>query len=162
HREERPLPRRLAAPGDLERHHRTGEERQGGDRGWALRGDQGAARWLLPGRVQGPGRSAGDCQADSVGALGLDRGAPAGADFRSGENRAGKVNVGELYKRDYGRILASLIRLVGDFELAEDALHEAFAIAVEEWPAGPPQNPVSWLISTARHKALDQLRHRAI
>jgi len=73
------------------------------------------------------------------------------------------VNVGELHRREYGRILASLIRLVGDFDLAEDALQEAFAAALAQWPAqGPPQNPVNWLISTARHKATDQLRRRAL
>ena len=73
------------------------------------------------------------------------------------------MNVGELYKRDYGRILASLIRLVGDFDLAEESLHEAFAIALAEWPSsGPPRNPASWLISTARFKAIDQLRRRAM
>jgi RNA polymerase sigma-70 factor (ECF subfamily) len=73
------------------------------------------------------------------------------------------VNVGELYRREYGRILASLIRLVGDFDLAEESLQEAFAVAISEWPsAGPPGNPVSWLISTARFKAIDQLRRRAL
>jgi RNA polymerase sigma-70 factor (ECF subfamily) len=73
------------------------------------------------------------------------------------------VNVGELHRREYGRILASLIRLLGDLDLAEDALQEAFAIAVAEWSAvGPPANPVSWLISTAWHKAIDQLRRRVL
>jgi RNA polymerase sigma-70 factor, ECF subfamily len=73
------------------------------------------------------------------------------------------VNLGELHRREYGRILASLIRAVKDFDLAEDALQEAFAAALAQWPAqGPPQNPVAWLISTARHKAIDQLRRRAL
>jgi predicted RNA polymerase sigma factor len=65
------------------------------------------------------------------------------------------VNLGELHRREYGRILASLIRAVKDFDLAEDVLQEAFAAALAQWPAqGPPQNPVAWLISTSRHKAL--------
>jgi RNA polymerase sigma-70 factor (ECF subfamily) len=73
------------------------------------------------------------------------------------------VNVGELHQREYGRILASLIRVVRDFDVAEDALQEAFEAAIERWPVeGPPQNPVAWLISTARHKAIDRLRHRAL
>jgi RNA polymerase sigma-70 factor (ECF subfamily) len=73
------------------------------------------------------------------------------------------VNLGELHRREYGRILASLIRAVRDFDLAEDALQEAFKAALAQWPAqGPPQNPVAWLISTARHKAIDQLRRRAL
>ena len=73
------------------------------------------------------------------------------------------MNLGELHRREYGRILASLIRMVRDFDLAEDALQEAFAAALAQWPAqGPPQNPVAWLITTARHKAIDQLRRRAL
>jgi RNA polymerase sigma-70 factor, ECF subfamily len=72
------------------------------------------------------------------------------------------MNLGELHRREYGRILASLIHAVKDFDLAEDALQEAFAAALTQWPAqGPPQNPVAWLIATARHKAIDQLRRRA-
>jgi RNA polymerase sigma-70 factor, ECF subfamily len=74
-----------------------------------------------------------------------------------------EVNLGELHQREYGRILASLIRMVKDFDLAEDTLQEAFAAALAQWPAqGPPQHPVAWLITTARHKAIDQLRRRAL
>jgi RNA polymerase sigma-70 factor, ECF subfamily len=73
------------------------------------------------------------------------------------------VNFGELYRREYGRILATLIRAVGSFDLAEDALQDAFEAALSQWPAkGPPQNPVAWLITTARHKAIDRIRHRAM
>jgi RNA polymerase sigma-70 factor (ECF subfamily) len=73
------------------------------------------------------------------------------------------MTLGALYRREYGRILASLIRVVRDFDLAEDALQEAFAAALAQWPVqGPPQNPVAWLITTARHKAIDQLRRRAL
>jgi RNA polymerase sigma-70 factor (ECF subfamily) len=73
------------------------------------------------------------------------------------------VNFGELYRREYGRILASLIRLVRDFDLAEDALQEASEAALAQWPeAGVPQNPVGWLVATARHKAIDQLRRRKL
>jgi RNA polymerase sigma-70 factor (ECF subfamily) len=74
-----------------------------------------------------------------------------------------EMNLGELHQREYGRILASLIRVVRDFDLAEDALQEAFAAALAQWPAqGPPQHPVAWLLTTARHKAIDQLRRRAL
>jgi RNA polymerase sigma-70 factor (ECF subfamily) len=73
------------------------------------------------------------------------------------------VNLAELHRREYGRILASLIRVVKDFDLAEDALQEAFAAALAQWPTqGTPQNPVAWLIVTARHKAIDQLRRRVL
>ena len=73
------------------------------------------------------------------------------------------MNLGELHRREYGRILATLIRAVGDFDLAEDALQDAFEAALAQWPGeGPPQNPVAWLIATARHKAIDRLRRRAL
>jgi RNA polymerase sigma-70 factor, ECF subfamily len=67
-----------------------------------------------------------------------------------------------LYREEGGRLLATLIRLLRDFELAEEALQEAFAAAVELWPAvGVPRAPRAWLVSTARHKAIDHLRRRA-
>lgn len=67
-----------------------------------------------------------------------------------------------LYRVDSGRILATLIRLLGDFDLAEEAMHEAFAAALGLWPGnGVPDHPRPWLISTARFKAIDALRRRA-
>src|SRR6266571_4087834 len=71
-------------------------------------------------------------------------------------------NIDEIFRTEYGRILATLIRVLGDFDVAEDALQEAFAAALERWPAaGLPTNPVAWLIGTARHKAIDRLRRRS-
>ncbi|HKV73149.1 MAG TPA: RNA polymerase sigma factor [Gemmatimonadales bacterium] len=70
--------------------------------------------------------------------------------------------VEELYRSESRRVLATLIRLLGDFELAEEALHDAFAAAIEKWPgAGIPANPRAWLVSTGRFKAIDGLRRRA-
>lgn len=67
-----------------------------------------------------------------------------------------------LYCQDAGRILATLIRLLGDFDFAEEAMHDAFAAALSLWPTnGIPDNPRPWLISTARFKAIDTLRRRA-
>src|SRR6187401_3208314 len=67
-----------------------------------------------------------------------------------------------LYRAESGRILATLIRLLGDFDLAEDAMHDAFAAALERWPQeGVPANPRAWLVSTGRFKAIDSLRRRA-
>lgn len=67
-----------------------------------------------------------------------------------------------LYREESGRILATLIRLLGDFDLAEDAVHDAFAAALESWPPDAiPANPRAWLISTGRFKAIDALRRRA-
>src|SRR6185503_20095480 len=72
------------------------------------------------------------------------------------------MRIEEIFRAEYGRILATLIRLLGDFDVAEEALQEAFAVAVEQWPvAGTPTNPASWLVSTARHKAIDRIRRRA-
>ena len=64
-----------------------------------------------------------------------------------------------LYREERPRALATLIRLLRDFDLAEEMLQEAFAAALEQWPAGGvPRNPCAWLVSAARHKAIDRLR----
>ncbi len=67
-----------------------------------------------------------------------------------------------VYRADSRHVLATLIRLLGDFDLAEEAMHDAFAAAVEQWPRdGTPDNPRAWLVSTGRFKAIDVLRRRA-
>src|SRR5499425_863330 len=67
-----------------------------------------------------------------------------------------------LYRLESGRILATLVRLLGDLDLAEEAMHEAFAAALAIWPqTGVPDKPRPWLISTARFKAIDGIRRRA-
>src|SRR5579872_1736405 len=67
-----------------------------------------------------------------------------------------------LYRSESGRVLATLVHLLGDLDLAEEAMHEAFAAALESWPeAGIPDKPRPWLISTARFKAIDAMRRRA-
>jgi len=69
--------------------------------------------------------------------------------------------VDEIYRAESRRIFASLVRLVRDFDLAEEALHESFAVAVERWTEdGVPENPRAWLVSTGRFKAIDSLRRR--
>lgn len=68
----------------------------------------------------------------------------------------------DIYQRESRRVLATLIRLLGNFDLAEEALHEAFAAAMRQWPEeGVPENPRAWLVSTGRFKAIDELRRRA-
>ena len=70
--------------------------------------------------------------------------------------------IAALYRAESRRVLATLIRLLGDFDLAEEALQEAFAAAVEQWPReGLPRNPRTWLVSTGRFRAIDALRRRA-
>ena len=81
-----------------------------------------------------------------------------------GEGTADRARqaVDAVYRSDSRRVLATLIRLLGDFDRAEEAMHEAFAAAVEQWEReGVPANPRAWLVSTARFKAIDALRRRA-
>lgn len=71
------------------------------------------------------------------------------------------IQVNLVYQRESRRVLATLIRLLGDFELAEEAMQEAFAAALQQWPEqGVPDNPRAWLVSTGRHKGIDQIRRR--
>jgi RNA polymerase sigma-70 factor (ECF subfamily) len=80
----------------------------------------------------------------------------------NGEAGADRERLDELYRSDSRRVLATLIRLLGDFDLAEEALHEAFLAAAQKWPdEGWPRNPRAWLVSTGRFKAIDGLRKRA-
>ena len=72
------------------------------------------------------------------------------------------AEIDTLYRTQSRRVLATLIRLLGDFELAEEALHDAFIAAVQQWPRdGLPSNPRAWLVSAGRFKAIDGLRQRA-
>src|SRR5690606_25104313 len=72
------------------------------------------------------------------------------------------ATVEAVYRAESRRVLATLIRLLGDFDRAEEALHDAFIAAVEQWPRdGLPANPRAWLVSAGRFKAIDSLRRRA-
>jgi RNA polymerase sigma-70 factor (ECF subfamily) len=71
------------------------------------------------------------------------------------------TDIEAVFRAEAGRALATLIRLVGDFDLAEDALQDAFAAALESWPAGePPSNPRAWLVNVGRNKAIDRVRRQ--
>lgn len=73
------------------------------------------------------------------------------------------ANINEIYRGESRRVLATLIRLLRDFDLAEEALHDAFIAALAQWPVeGVPKNPRAWLVSTGRFKAIDHLRRRAL
>ncbi|MDK2743314.1 MAG: RNA polymerase sigma factor [Nitrospira sp. BO4] len=77
-------------------------------------------------------------------------------------SKRAQARVDEVYRSDSRQVLATLIRLLGDFDAAEEALHEAFAAAMEQWPRdGVPGNPRAWLVSTGRFKAIDGMRRRA-
>src|SRR5512135_2813781 len=78
------------------------------------------------------------------------------------ERERARQTVDAVYRSESRRVLATLIRLLGDFDIAEEALHDAFAAAVEQWPVeGTPANPRAWLVSTGRFKAIDRLRRRS-
>jgi RNA polymerase sigma-70 factor (ECF subfamily) len=97
----------------------------------------------------------------------MSRTAPAKIDIPA-ENRLSYVMVPDasatidaVYRSDWGRIVAALIRLVGDFDVAEEAAQEAFAAAVDQWRvSGIPDSPPAWILQTARHKAIDRIRRR--
>ncbi|MFU8878719.1 MAG: sigma factor, partial [Wenzhouxiangellaceae bacterium] len=73
-----------------------------------------------------------------------------------------EARIGAIYRADSRRIFATLIRLLGDFDLAEDALQDAFAAATRQWREdGIPDNPRAWLVSTARFKAVDRMRRNS-
>ena len=75
---------------------------------------------------------------------------------------AARQAVDAVYRAESRRVLATLIRLLGDFERAEEALHDAFVAAVQQWPVeGVPANPRAWLVSTGRFRAIDAIRRRA-
>ena len=96
--------------------------------------------------------------------MGQHRSAPglAAGDLNAGRiamNEGAAAVVEEIFRREAGRVLATLIRLLGDFDLAEEVQQEAFAAALEQWPLhGAPANPRAWLISTGRNKAIDRIR----
>src|SRR5580765_7055079 len=72
-----------------------------------------------------------------------------------------RAAVDAVYRGDSRRVLATLIRLLGDFDLAEEAMHDAFSVALERWPRdGVPGNPRAWLVSAGRFKAIDGIRRR--
>ncbi len=73
------------------------------------------------------------------------------------------TTIDSLYRSDWGRIVATLIRMFRDFDMAEEAAQEAFAVAVNDWPiTGVPESPRAWIIRTARHKAVDRIRRRVL
>jgi RNA polymerase sigma-70 factor (ECF subfamily) len=94
---------------------------------------------------------------------GAEAGVPASEPLVNGETAERvRESVEAVYRSDSRRVFATLIRLLGDFDLAEEALHEAFTAAVERWPRdGMPTNPRAWLVSAGRFKAIDGLRRRA-
>ena len=72
------------------------------------------------------------------------------------------TEIADTFRREYGRSVATLVRLFGDIDVAEEAVQEAFAIALDRWPVtGRPPNPGGWITTTARNRAIDHLRREA-
>src|SRR6185437_1959277 len=121
------------------------------DDGRAVRGREGDSRRALPARGGRPRSGARAGGADSGGADGR-RG-------RGTSARGALALLEQVFREEWGRVLANLIGFLGDFDLAEEAAQEAFAIAAERWPrTGEPDNPGAWLTTTARNRAIDRLR----
>src|SRR5262249_339682 len=130
--------------------------RQDADHRRALRGDEGSARRLLPGRLRVARRGAAGCRDDPVRPLRPHRGPP------DRDARGGGGLVEELvraYRDERARSIAILGRVLGDLDLAEDAVQDAFVRAAERWPRdGAPANPGAWIVTTARNAAIDRIR----
>ena len=73
-----------------------------------------------------------------------------------------RTEVERVFRDVSGRVTATMIRVLGDFDLAEDVVQEAFATALEKWESGIPSNPVAWLMATARNKAIDRIRREKV
>src|SRR5215204_1146269 len=144
--------RRPAAGASRERHHRAGGGGQDADHRWPVRRDQGGGRRLRHprGRRSGCGDRAG--RADPNGPPGWRRRDPPQRDVLV-------TTLEQVFRDHWGRVLAALIGFLGDFDLAEEAAQEAFAIAAERWRQdGVPANPGAWLVTTARNRAINRIR----
>src|SRR5215218_5122798 len=134
------------------RHHCPGPRRQNPDDGRSVRGHEGGDRRLL--RLRG--RRSRRCHRDR----GPGPGRPPRRRDRGSTGREVLVTTLEhVFHEEWGRVVATLIGFLGDFDLAEEAAQEAFAIAAERWPRdGEPASPGAWLVTTARNRALDRIR----
>src|SRR5262249_55488233 len=129
---------------------RARAERRGARHGRPVRRDEGAARRLLPARLRQHRRGDRLCGEDPVGGARLDRGSPA---------RRALSELERVFREEYARVVAVLVRDLRDIDLAEDALSDAVEAALETWPrTGVPGNPGAWLTVAARRKAIDRLR----
>src|SRR4051812_1266118 len=139
------------ADGRRHGHHRAGGGRADADHRRAVRGAQGGGRRLLLPRGRQHRRSHRARRQD-----------PRREHGRRGRDPAdgGAIAIlDQVFREQWGRVLAALIGYLGDFDLAEDAAQEAFAIAADRWARdGLPRNPAAWLIATARNRAIDRIR----
>ena len=151
-----------AAPADQHGHDHSGHRRRKGRRRdrhrRSVRRDQGSARRLLPARLQGPRRGPQLGGADPGALVRQGRSAPGHR-----HERDGLIDpLDEIIRIEGGQVLATLIRLTGDIDRAEDALHDAVVVAADVWRRdGVPDKPGAWLTTVARNKELDRIRREA-
>src|SRR5207237_1076484 len=149
------VPRRRGAAADLDGDHGPASRGSALDHRRTVRRDQGTAGRILLARVQGPGRG------DRAG--GEDPRRPIRS-HRGAANPGGRLSsarsaIETTFRQEQGRLVSSLIRLLGDVDAAEEAVQAAFLTALEDWPrAGVPKNPGAWIMVTARNQALDRIR----
>src|SRR5262249_26993378 len=124
-----------------------------------VRGNARTTRRLLSGRSQGSRCRDRACSGHSRGAGWLDRN-PAGHDL---QQVTAARDIDKIFRDEAGRALAPLIPLAAAFSLSEEALQDAFAVALERWPAcAIPDNPRAWLVNVAKHKVIDRVRRQAV
>src|SRR5436190_2978820 len=156
HAREGRLRRRRRAPADVHRHDRPRPQWRAARHRRPLRGDEGAARRVLRDRGRVARRGARLGGADPVGEARVDRGPP-GAPGPGGSG--GVDELARVFREARGRVLATLVGVLGDLQLAEDALQDAVTAALERWPRdGLPRNPAAWLVAAARNRAIDRIR----
>src|SRR5947207_15756236 len=147
--------RRRAAPADDRRHHVPCAQRRVAHVGRPVRRDEGAGRRLLHRRLQGSRRGHRGRVEDPGRTARLDRGEADLGDVAADVATA----VARAFRDEWGRVVATLIRITGDWDLAEECAQDAFALALERWPRdGLPRNPGAWLTTAARNRAVDRMR----
>src|SRR5438105_6738177 len=147
--------RRRAAPAGGHDDRGSRPRRQDDDDRRAVRGDEGAARRLLRPRLREPRRGDRVRRPHPGGASRRGRGQAAGGAIAAVEKR----EIARLFREEWGRAVAALVHSLRDVDLAEDAVQEAFVVALRRWPRdGVPANPGAWILVTARNRAIDRLR----
>src|SRR5207302_6089318 len=139
--------------------------RRGAHHRWPLRRRQGARRWALHHQRARPRRRPRVGSQARAGDHPPDRGAAVprgGRGLIAGGNALAASEIERVFREEYGRAVAVLVRVFGDIDMAEEAVQDAFVAAVQRWPsAGLPPSPAGWIITTARNRAIDRLRREA-
>src|ERR1039458_7240554 len=154
---------RVGAGAGVGRDDGAGPQQSAADLRWPVRGDKGGDRGLRPAGVCRPGRGDRGGPHSSHGPARAYRDTPGGQPGpMTGPGRAVTAQAAAAADA-YPRIVAALIRITGDWTLAEDCAQDALAVALERWPAeGVPSNPAGWLMTVARNRALDVLRRARV